>query len=188
MAAMRCKLPEFGKDDAAAARCRPTIPSSRRRKDPMSPDKRKLYDTDARPYDPKTMALFQRHPVLLGVSNELYAARSARASSARRVKRVPEGEEIRHLNIMPMMDMMTILLVAFIFQVGDERDRADRRRRRAAARPSTDEPLPENASTLDHHARPASSSRGKSIVSRQQRRGRLPSEKEGGASASRSRA
>ncbi len=56
MAAMRCKLPEFGKEPTGCAL--PTDdPTLKKAKDPISPDKR-LYDTERAPYDPKTMALF----------------------------------------------------------------------------------------------------------------------------------
>jgi biopolymer transport protein ExbD len=56
MAAMRCKLPEFGKEATGCAL--PTEdPDLKKAKDPISPDKR-LYDTSRASYDPKTMALF----------------------------------------------------------------------------------------------------------------------------------
>lgn len=56
MAAMRCKMPEFGKDTNGCAL--PTEDAElKKAKDPISPDKR-LYDTTRAPYDPKTMALF----------------------------------------------------------------------------------------------------------------------------------
>ena len=56
MAAMRCKLPEFGKEPNGCAL--PTEdPELKKAKDPISPDKR-LYDTTRATYDPKTMALF----------------------------------------------------------------------------------------------------------------------------------
>jgi biopolymer transport protein ExbD len=56
MAAMRCKMPEFGKPTDGCAL--PTEdPELKKAKDPMSPDKR-LYDTTRATYDPKTMALF----------------------------------------------------------------------------------------------------------------------------------
>jgi biopolymer transport protein ExbD len=56
MAAMRCKLPEFGKEATGCAL--PTEdPELKKAKDPFSPDKR-LYDTTRAAYDPKTMALF----------------------------------------------------------------------------------------------------------------------------------
>jgi len=56
MAAMRCKLPELGKETTGCAL--PTEdPELKKAKDPMSPDKR-LYDTTRAAYDPKTMALF----------------------------------------------------------------------------------------------------------------------------------
>ena len=56
MAAMRCKMPEFGKEPTGCAL--PTDdPDLKKAKDPMSPDKR-LYDTSRASYDPKTMALF----------------------------------------------------------------------------------------------------------------------------------
>jgi hypothetical protein len=56
MSAMRCKMPEFGKDTNGCAL--PTEdPELKKAKDPMSPDKR-LYDTTRATYDPKTMALF----------------------------------------------------------------------------------------------------------------------------------
>ena len=56
MSAMRCKMPEFGKDTDGCAL--PTEdPELKKAKDPISPDKR-LYDTARATYDPKTMALF----------------------------------------------------------------------------------------------------------------------------------
>lgn len=56
MAAMRCKMPEFGKETTGCAL--PTEdPELKKAKDPLSPDKR-LYDTARATYDPKTMALF----------------------------------------------------------------------------------------------------------------------------------
>jgi hypothetical protein len=56
MAAMRCKMPEFGKTTDGCAL--PTEdPELKKAKDPFSPDKR-LYDTSRATYDPKTMALF----------------------------------------------------------------------------------------------------------------------------------
>jgi len=56
MAAMRCKMPDFGKDTSGCAL--PTEdPELKKAKDPISGDKR-LYDTMRAPYDPKTMALF----------------------------------------------------------------------------------------------------------------------------------
>lgn len=56
MAAMRCKLPDFGKASTGCAL--PTEdPELKKAKDPISPDKR-LYDTSRATYDPKTMALF----------------------------------------------------------------------------------------------------------------------------------
>jgi len=56
MAAMRCKLPDFGKEPTGCAL--PTDDENlKKAKDPISADKR-LYDTDRAPYDPKTMALF----------------------------------------------------------------------------------------------------------------------------------
>jgi biopolymer transport protein ExbD len=56
MSAMRCKMPDFGKDTAGCAL--PTEdPELKKAKDPISPDKR-LYDTTRATYDPKTMALF----------------------------------------------------------------------------------------------------------------------------------
>lgn len=76
-----------------------------------------------------------------------FSPREARAIIRKAVGRVPEGEEIRHLNIMPMMDMMTILLVAFIFQASVSATALT-----ASAvtlpRSMTEEPLPEEASTL----------------------------------------
>jgi biopolymer transport protein ExbD len=77
----------------------------------------------------------------------MFSPREARAIIRKAVKRVPEGEEIRHLNIMPMMDMMTILLVAFIFQASVT---ATALEAGSVTLPHsmTDEPLPENASTL----------------------------------------
>ena len=56
MSAMRCKMPEFGKNTDGCAL--PTEdPELKKAKDPISPDKR-LYDTTRATYDPKTMALF----------------------------------------------------------------------------------------------------------------------------------
>jgi len=56
MAAIRCKMPEFGKDITQCSI--PTDdPDLRKAKDPVSPDKR-LFDTTRATYDPKTMALF----------------------------------------------------------------------------------------------------------------------------------
>ncbi len=56
MAAMRCKMPEFGEESKGCAL--PTEdPELKKAKDPISPDKR-LYDTSRASYDPKTMALF----------------------------------------------------------------------------------------------------------------------------------
>jgi biopolymer transport protein ExbD len=56
MSAMRCKMPDFGKEVVGCAL--PTEdPELKKAKDPMSPDKR-LYDTSRASYDPKTMALF----------------------------------------------------------------------------------------------------------------------------------
>ena len=56
MSAMRCKMPEFGKNTEGCAL--PTEdPELKKAKDPISPDKR-LYDTARAAYDPKTMALF----------------------------------------------------------------------------------------------------------------------------------
>jgi biopolymer transport protein ExbD len=56
MAAMRCKMPDFGKTTTGCAL--PTAdPELKKAKDPISPDKR-LYDTDRATYDPKSMALF----------------------------------------------------------------------------------------------------------------------------------
>jgi biopolymer transport protein TolR len=56
MAAIRCKMPEFGKEPTGCAL--PTEdPELKKAKDPISPDKR-LFDTTRAPYDPKTMALF----------------------------------------------------------------------------------------------------------------------------------
>src|SRR4051812_16521645 len=76
-----------------------------------------------------------------------FTQREARRVIRKAVKRVPEGEEIRHLNIMPMMDMMTILLVAFIFQASVTSTALTTS---AVVLPHsmTEEPLPENASTL----------------------------------------
>jgi biopolymer transport protein ExbD len=76
-----------------------------------------------------------------------FSPREARSIARKQMKRVPEGEEIRHLNIMPMMDMMTILLVAFIFQAAVT---ASALQAGAVTLPHsmTEEPLPENASTL----------------------------------------
>ncbi len=56
MAAMRCKLPDFGKEPTGCAL--PTDdPNLKKAKDPISPDGR-VYDTDRASYDPKKMALF----------------------------------------------------------------------------------------------------------------------------------
>ena len=56
MAAMRCKLPEFGKEVMPCAL--PTEdPALKKAKDPISPDG-KLYDTTRAIYDPSKMALF----------------------------------------------------------------------------------------------------------------------------------
>ena len=56
MAAVRCKLPDFGGEVTGCAL--PTEdPELKKAKDPFSPDKR-LYDTSRATYDPKTMALF----------------------------------------------------------------------------------------------------------------------------------
>ncbi|MGE3545214.1 MAG: ExbD/TolR family protein [Kofleriaceae bacterium] len=56
MAAMRCKLPDIGKEPTACAL--PTDdPNLKKAPTPFSADK-KLYDTTRAPYDPKTMALF----------------------------------------------------------------------------------------------------------------------------------
>lgn len=56
MAAMRCKMPEFGKEATGCAL--PTDdPDLHKAKDPISPDKT-LFDTTRASYDPKTMALF----------------------------------------------------------------------------------------------------------------------------------
>jgi biopolymer transport protein TolR len=56
MAAMRCKLPEFGKEVTPCAL--PTEdPALKKAPDPISPDG-KLYDTTRAIYDPKKMALF----------------------------------------------------------------------------------------------------------------------------------
>jgi biopolymer transport protein ExbD len=56
MAAMRCRMPDFGKEPVGCAM--PTDdPDLHKAKDPISPDKT-LYDTTRASYDPKTMALF----------------------------------------------------------------------------------------------------------------------------------
>ena len=56
MAAMRCALPEVGKEVASCAL--PTEDAElKKAPDPISPDK-KLYDTARAVYDPKKMALF----------------------------------------------------------------------------------------------------------------------------------
>jgi biopolymer transport protein ExbD len=56
MSAMRCKMPEFGKNTDGCSL--PTEdPKLRKAKDPFSDDKR-LYDTTRAAYDPNTMALF----------------------------------------------------------------------------------------------------------------------------------
>ena len=58
MAAMRCKLPEFGKEPTACAL--PTEdPNAQEGARTRSRPTGKLYDTDARRYDPKKMALFR---------------------------------------------------------------------------------------------------------------------------------
>ncbi len=60
MGAMRCKLPEFGKEVTPCAL--PTEdPALRQAKDPIAPNG-KLFDTTRAPYDPKRMALF--HDIL----------------------------------------------------------------------------------------------------------------------------
>jgi len=76
-----------------------------------------------------------------------FTSREARGIVRKAVKRVPEGEEVRHLNIMPMMDMMTILLVAFIFQASVT-SAALTTKAVVLPHSMSDEPLPENASTL----------------------------------------
>ena len=56
MAAMRCHMPEFGKEPTGCAL--PTDdPDLHKAKDPISPDKT-LFDTTRAAYDPKTMSLF----------------------------------------------------------------------------------------------------------------------------------
>lgn len=56
MAAMRCKMPDFGKEPQGCGL--PTDdPALKKAQNPISPDG-KLYDTDRAPYDPKKMALF----------------------------------------------------------------------------------------------------------------------------------
>ncbi len=56
MAAMRCKMPDFGKEPTGCAL--PTDdPDLHAAKDPVSPD-RTLFDTTRASYDPKSMALF----------------------------------------------------------------------------------------------------------------------------------
>ncbi len=60
MGAMRCKLPDFGKEVTACAL--PTEdPALKRAPDPIAPSG-KLYDTSRATYDPKKMALF--HDIL----------------------------------------------------------------------------------------------------------------------------
>ena len=60
MAAMRCKLPDFGKEVTPCAL--PTEdPELKKAKDPIAPNG-KLFDTTRAPYDPKKMALF--HDIL----------------------------------------------------------------------------------------------------------------------------
>jgi len=60
MGAMRCKLPDFGKEVAPCAL--PTEdPALKKAKEPISPNG-KLFDTARAPYDPKKMALF--HDIL----------------------------------------------------------------------------------------------------------------------------
>jgi biopolymer transport protein ExbD len=81
------------------------------------------------------------------VSDTGFSTREARGIIRKQVKRVPEGEEIRHLNIMPMMDMMTILLVAFIFQAAVTVTSLYANTV-TLPRSMTEEPLPENASTV----------------------------------------
>jgi biopolymer transport protein ExbD len=76
-----------------------------------------------------------------------FSAREMRGIVRKAVGRVPEGEEIRHLNIMPMMDMMTILLVAFIFQASVSAS-ALTASSVTLPRSMSEEPLPEDASTL----------------------------------------
>jgi len=56
MAAMRCKLPEFGKE-AANCRMPNENPEFKKSANPLSEDG-KYFDTARAPYDPKTMALF----------------------------------------------------------------------------------------------------------------------------------
>jgi hypothetical protein len=56
MAAMRCKMPDFGKD-ATGCMLPTDDPDLHKAKDPISPDKT-LFDTTRATYDPKTMALF----------------------------------------------------------------------------------------------------------------------------------
>jgi biopolymer transport protein ExbD len=60
MSAMRCKLPDFGKEVTPCAL--PTEdPALKKAKDPIAPNG-KLFDTARAPYDPKKMALF--HDIL----------------------------------------------------------------------------------------------------------------------------
>jgi hypothetical protein len=56
MSAMRCKLPEFGKE-ATACMLPTEDPNLKKDPNPISPDQ-KLFDTSRVPYDSKTMALF----------------------------------------------------------------------------------------------------------------------------------
>lgn len=66
MSAMRCKLPEFGKEVLPCAL--PTEdPALKKAKEPISPDG-KLYDTARATYDPKRMALF--HDILFSTGFE----------------------------------------------------------------------------------------------------------------------
>ena len=144
MAAMRCKLPEFGKDTERlrAADRRP------RAQEGEGPDlaRQAPLRHGARHLRPEDDGAVQRHPLLVGVRMS-FTQREARGLIRKAVNRVPEGESIRHLNIMPMMDMMTILLVAFIFQMATSATRAEAGTVELP-RTTTDAPLPEKAWTL----------------------------------------
>ena len=114
MAAMRCKLPEFGKEPNGCAL--PTEDPELKKAQGPDLARQAPLRHDARNLRPEDDGAVQRHPLLVGVRMS-FTQREARGLIRKAVDRVPEGESIRHLNIMPMMDMMTILLVAFIFQM-----------------------------------------------------------------------
>ena len=114
MAAMRCMLPDFGKEvDRVCPAHRGREPQEGQGAD-LAGRQAATTPTRAQLRSEEDGAV-PRHPVLVGVRVS-FTQREARRIIRKAVGRVPEGEEIRHLNIMPMMDMMTILLVAFIFQ------------------------------------------------------------------------